>query len=458
MGRKFDFDYIIIGSGPAGSTAARILAQNKKIRVAIIENYIYGGSNLGTRDIPYLVGQSFAHTFYNLQQSPAIGAQKLHFNYPAAISHQTAVAKLLGAGDKKSLEDIGVTCIEGSAKFLDDHTIAVNEQTFTSNFFIIATGSTLATGNISGLNTVDYLTPITAFKLRHLPKLIVIVGGGATGCEIAEYYAKLGIKVIIMEQSSRLLPNEDPEAGNTLRDYFAHELGIIVATDSKVLAIENDGVAKRIIFRSGQQEKMVRIEHVVLATGSVPATANLDLKNAGVRTRESGAIMANKLFQTTAKNIYAIGDCLGNVNSSTERAEYEGSILADNLLHKTKNIVSYKGFIRLVNTDPQIASVGRTEAKLEKKRIKYAKAVIDIKSLPASTVDGLDYGFIKLIVSRRTNHILGATIMAPGAALMTEELSLALRHHISIRELASTPHIANSYNYAIKLAAKQLVK
>ncbi len=457
MSKKFDFDYIVVGSGPAGNAAAHILATNKNNRIAITENHIIGGNNIGTRDIPYLVGQSFAHNYYKVQQSPATGAQSLHFNYPAIVSHQNAIAKLLSSHSKQSFDKANIVYLDGFARFQDSHTILVKDQQYTADNFILATGSTLYTGDIAGLDSVEYLTPNTAFNVRHLPKLIVVVGGGATGCEIAEYYAKLGTKVIIMEQSSRLLPSEDPEAGTTLNDYFTHELGIIVALNSKVIAIENDGVAKRVIFKTKQQEKMIRISHIVLATGSIPAT-DCGLENAGVRLKNNGGVMVNKLFQTTARNIYAVGDCLGNSNSSTERAEYEGSILGDNLLRKTKNLISYRGFIRLVNTDPQIACIGRTEAKLEKKHIKYAKAIIDIKDLPASSVDGLDYGFIKLIISRRTNHILGATIMAPGAALMAEELSLVLRHHISIRELASTPHIANSYNYAIKLAAKQLVK
>ena len=127
-------------------------------------------------------------------------------------------------------------------------------------------------------------------------------------------------------------------------------------------------------------------------------------------------------------------------------------------MNKNKNLVDHKGFIRIVNTDPQIAIVGRTEAQLDKRRIKYDKAIVFIKDLPVSTIDNLNYGFVKIIVSRRTDHILGATIMAPGAALTAEELALALRHHLTIHEVASTPHVTNNYSYAVKLAAKQSIK
>ena len=456
MSKKFDFDYLVIGSGPAGSTAALILATNKKSHVAIAEGSIFGGSNLATRDIPYLVGQKFAHIFHEIKQAPEIGTQNLHFNFPTTVSHQTAVAKLLGAGSTQIFENAKITCLKGFAHFLDDHTVAIGDKKFTSNVFVLATGTSLFTGDIIGLDTVGYLTPSSALRLRRLPKAITIVGGGPTGCEIAEYYAKLGSKVVLLEKASHLLPNEDKEAGLMLRDYFTHELGITVGTSAKVVAIESDSIAKRTIFKLKDQDKMVRSDCIVLATGSKPNT-DCGLENASIRLKPTGEILVNKLFQTTAKNIFAIGDCIGGNSSSTERAEYEASILADNLINKSKNIVDHKGFIRVVNTNPEIASVGRTEAQLDKRHVKYNKSIVLIKDLPASVIDGLDYGFVKLIISRRTNHLLGATIMAPGASYLAEELALALRHHLTVRELASTPHIANNYSYAVKLSAKKLI-
>ena len=456
MNKKYNFDYTIIGSGPAGSTIATLLAANKKHRVCLVEGQAFGGSNLCTRDIPYLVGQSFAHNFYKLNTSSEIGGQTLHYNFPSISSHQSAVTALLGADDASRFENLGITCIKGYAHFLDGHTIAVGDSEYTSENFILATGATLSTGDIFGLDLIKYLTPSDILRLRRLPKSILVVGGGSTGCEIAEYFAMLGTKVVLIEKSSHLLPKEDPEAGDALQKYFKGELGIMVLTDAKVVALESDTLSKRVIFKSGSEEKAIRIDHIVLATGSTPST-DCGLENAGVRLTKSGAVMANKFFQTTAKNIYAIGDCLGGNHSSTERAEYEATVLADNLSHKAKGFANYDGFIRITNTLPTIACIGATESRLNRHHAKYKTAIIRIKDLPASAIDSLDYGFIKITASRRTGHILGATIMAPGAELIAEEISLAIRHHLTALQLASTPHIANSYNYAVKLAAKKLV-
>lgn len=457
MGKKYNFDYLIIGSGPAGGTAARLLAANKKLRIGLVEAQDFGGSNLCARDIPHLVSQSFAHDFYNLSIAPEMSNQTLHFNFPSIASHQIAITTLLGAGDTTRYKSLGITCISGYAHFLDSHTIAIGDNQYTAENFILASGAKTSTGDIIGLDSVRCLTPDEVPRLRRQPKFVFIIGGGPTGCEIAEYFAKLGTKAIIMEQASSLLPKEDPEAGNALRDYFTNELGVMVVTDSKVVALEKDGTAKRVIFKSGSEDKVVRVDCVVLATGSTPCT-DYGLENAGVRLNKNGGIMANKFFQTTTKNIYAIGDCLGGNHSSTERAEYEASILADNILHRSKGFADYKGFIRFINTCPSVACVGSTEARLKRHRAKYKTSIVYLRNLPAAIVDGLDYGFVKIIASPRTGHILGATIVAPHAELMATELSLAIRHRSTILELASTPYMTNSYSYAIKLATRQLIK
>ena len=454
MGKKYDFDYIVVGSGPAGSTVALKLAKKSKKRVAMIESHTFGGSNLNTRDIPYAVSLGFSHTFAKLSNYPEIGGQSLHYNFPTVVSHQEHTTSLLAKESFKKFETTNITCISGQGQLIDEHTIAVGEKQYTTANFILATGSKLDTGKIVGLDSVNYLTPDTALKVRRLPKFALVVGGGPTGCEIAEYFAELGAKVIIMESASRLLPKEDEETSDAITEYFTTELGIMVVTNANVVALEQDNISKRVIFNTNHQEKFVRIDCIVLATGSKPCT-DYGLENANVKYTENG-ITTNRLFQTSAKNIYAIGDALGG-ESSTELAKYQASILSANLIEKAKNLANYKGFIRLVNTYPEIATIGSTEAELNKRKIKHKKSIVYLKELPASKTERLDYGFVKIIADHN-NRILGATIVAPNAGLMAEEISIAIRHRLTTLEIASTPHIANSFNHAIKLAAKRILK
>ena len=453
MGKKYNFDYIIIGGGPAGYTAAFTLAKTKK-RIALVEESIYD-DNFISRDIPYATSLDFAHTFFKFTHYPEMSGQDLHYNFPTIVAHQNTVINSFLEEQKTLLEKNNITHLEGPAHFLNSHTIAVNDVQYSSETFILATGSELKTTGIAGLETSKYLTPTTAIRIRRLPKYAFIIGGGPTGCEIATYYAELGAKVIIMEKEPRLLPREDEETSACLTEYFTHKLGILVVANAEVVAIEEDKVSKQVIYKTGNQEKSVRIDNIILATGFKPRL-DCGLENAGVKVKPNGVIATNNSFQTTAKNIYAIGDCLGN-ESSTERVEYQASLLASNLIKKGKSLPSYHGFARVTNTSPEIATVGFSEARLKKLKRKYKKSIVYFKDLPISKITRSSYGFVKILTDRK-NHVIGATIVAPHASLMISELSVAVRHHLTVLELTGTPHISNDYPLAIKLAAKNLVK
>ena len=452
MKRKNDFDYIVIGSGPAGSTAALFLAKAKK-RVALIEEHFFGGTNLNTRDIPYYTALRSANLYHKVLSAPEFTNQDISISLPNLLSHQLKAIIKAGGNDKKPYEEAGVVCLHGPANLLNKTTVAVGDQQFTTNSFILATGSRLKTSEISGVDSVSYLTPESAIKVRRLPKVAIVIGAGSSGCEIAEFYAKLGTKVILLEMADRILPHEDPEVGQAITDYFTRELGMIVLPNCKVVALEQQQGTKRIIFHNGNSEKYVQTDCVILATGSQPYL-EYGLENAGIKYKNSG-ITTDRLFQTSTKNIYAIGDSLGG-ESSTARAEYQGMLLAYNLIHKAKNTPSYNGFVRTTKTCPEIATVGLTEDDLIKRDRKYKKAVIKLQDTIIGKITDDKYSFVKLICDKKTDRVLGCTIVSPNAELIAEEMSFAIRHHIPAIEIASTPHPTNNYNYMIKLAAKEL--
>ncbi len=449
MGKKYDFQYIVIGSGPAGSTAAIELAKHKK-KVALVEGRFFGGTNLNTRDLPYATALDFSHAYRKLLSYPELAHQDIPFNFPTISARQLKVIVEAGGNNKQPFEQHGITCIKGFATFLDKHTISVGNQKYTANVFILATGSRLKVLEIAGTDSVDFLTPESAIRIRRLPRVVAVVGAGASGCEIAEYYAELGTKVLLFEMAEHILPREDAEVGSTLASYFTNKLGISVLPSSRVVALESDGISKRIVFHSDNLERMVRVESVVLATGSQP-NLNCGLENAGIKFKAAG-ITVDKYFQTSAKNIYAIGDCIGR-DSSTERAQQEGFTLANNLANHTKTLLNYQGFIRTVNTFPEVAVIGLNEYDLAKRDRKYKKSFIKFDELAISHIENFHHGFIKLLADRQ-NHLLGATVVAPHASLLITELAIVLRHNLSVLELASTPHIFNNYSHALKLAAK----
>ena len=428
MGTKYDFDYIIIGSGPAGLTSAIILAKARK-RVALVEGKSLGGANVNTRDIPFSEALKFSHAYHQLLSHPAVHGQALHYNLPTLSAHQDRIISHLTETYTKLIQDHGITLIPGYAHFLDEHTIAVGGNNYTATTFIIATGAHLKATEISGLDQVNYLTPDTALRPRRLPKFIVVAGGGPTGVEIASFYAELGVKTMILERSSRLLPREDKEASSVVTDHLVNDLGVIVITNARLVALEQDQTSKIVIFTEAGHEKMVRTDTIALATGSEPSL-DLGLENAGVKYKRTG-IIVDKFFTTSAKNIFAIGDATGTANSSTPRAEYEARVLTSNLLNKSKTTPSFANSTRLIDTTPLVATVGLNEKDLLARDQKSKHHIIKL-----TTLNQFDdpTGFIK-VHTDPAGHILGATIVSRHASALAKSLALAISHRLTISDL-----------------------
>lgn len=453
MGKRFDFEYIVIGGGAAGTTAALKLAKNKR-KVAIIEQNKWGGASTVSRDVPQRALFSFSHLYAQAVAGTKFGISSatLRYNYPSVL-HWKERAVVKASPKKKDLETAGVVCLKGKAHFTGTNDIAVGDAQISANKFIIATGAEMAEDGISGLDNVNYLTPATALSIERPPRAVLVVGGGASGCEIAQYYAELGAKVVIVELSSRLLPKEDIEVGEVMEQFFAKKLGVKVFTSTRVIALEKDKNAKKVIFMHGGQEKAVRVETVVLATGSKPAT-DLGLQNAKVSFDKTG-IVVDRALQTSARNIMAVGDVIGG-DSSTERAIYTAEIAVQNLLERNKTFVNFDGFMRVVETDPKIATVGLTEDALAKRSKKYKKVVVPLSAVQASATTDNRIGFLKLLADHQ-GKLVGATAICPEAPEILQEAALIIRHKLPLVEIASTPHVTGSWTELLRVAAKQLI-
>lgn len=451
---KFNFDLIIIGSGTAGSAAA-FSARRAGLKVAIVENSLWGGLALNSRDLPF----NSATTFSNLYHDSIVGSRfgisskTLRFNFPTFRKWLELSKKRSGANSKKAFEDAGIVCLKGIAHFLSPYELSVGEETFSAKKFIIASGSVLNQGGILGLESVKCLTPENALDLKSLPKTMTIIGGGATGCEFAEFFAALGVKVQILELSSRLLPKEDIEAGSVLQKYFEEEFKIKVLTEARVYELSNSKADIKLTYLRGGVEKSLKTETVLLATGTLP-NLDLGLENAGVKFDKNG-IKTNEFFQTSMKHIYAAGDCLGN-ESSAERAAYEGTAACLNLIKKEKNTVRYDIFPRVVSVNPGIVSLGRTELECRKDKLKYERIFVPISEIPASNTNDFRVGFLKFLVDKKKKTLFGATLMSKDAELMISELSLTMKNNLPVSELAKIPHVSTSFSELLHLAAEKV--
>ena len=457
MSKKLDYDLIVIGSGPAGASAA-LLSAKAGLKTAIVEKDKWGGSSLNHSDIPSKALFEFSHLYHKTSDGSRLGISSatLRYNYPTAQNWKSLAMRRAGAGSKKIFESAKIACFSGFASFLSPYELAVKNQVISAPRFIIATGSKLSSGDISGIESVVCLTPADALNLNRPPKSVFVAGGGSTGVELANYFAELGSQVILGELANRILPKEDKEVGEILERYFENRLHMKILTSSRVVAVEKSSKPglKKVIFRRGGQEKTVEVAAIVLATGSNPVT-NLGLENAGVAYDANG-IHVDEHLRTKIKHIYAAGDCLGG-ESSTERSAYEGALAASNLIGKSKAPRDYNGFIRVIDTYPSVATTGLTEEECTQKHISYKKAILPLSTISASNTSDFTLGFAKLLADPK-GRILGGTIVCPESALVIQELAIAVCHKLTVDALASAPHVSSSWSEIIRLTSRQLAK
>ena len=473
--KKYDYDLIVIGGGAAGMAGAMMAATNGK-KVAIIEKNLIGGRST-ICGFTQLIASRFSQLLYRAREGASFGLNSDHLkvNLPSMYSEIQNNTETYIEMRKKELEEAKIDIIQSLARFISPIEVAINDRTLTAKKFLIATGTNLYTDEITGLFDVDYLTSSEIYLgLPRIPKVVLVVGAGQDGVEAAEFLANLGSSVILVDMDERILPKEDPEVAKIIEAKFNRKKNIKILTETKVIALENDGmqtlptgrktkVIKAILAR-GEQRKSVRIETVVLATGQKPEL-DLGLENANVKYETTGIVVSNQM-QTSNKNIFAAGGVsfikenkkISDILfSSYEKDSYEGAIAASVAFNgRSKTIVENNGFVRMTNIYPKVASVGMTEDQCILSGIKYTAAISGLTQKTATWSPSAEDGFVKILCNRE-KKILGATIVAPNADILMQEISLAMRNGLSVVDIAAAPHVGMSLAEAVRVTARKLL-
>lgn len=451
----FDYDLIVIGSGAGGSAAATIAAREGQ-RVAIVEADTFGGDSPNWSDVPTKALLHVAHLYDEAKHGARFGlrAGTIGYNYPSLRAWKELAVKRTGAGgNRKYYENEGIHTFQGAAHFLTPNEISVNRRHLSASQFLIATGSYWVAPQIQGLTTVSYLTPRTILEVMRPPKSLYIIGAGTIGVEMAQLMATFGTKVYLAEIASRILPQEDEEVGLLMERILKEQKGVTSLTQTRTLAIVKDGVGKRITYNRGGVEKSIHVDEVLIATGRVPSV-DLGLENASITYTPKG-IETNEFLQTSARHIYAAGDVLGH-NGHTHTAILESRVAAHNLLHpKSRTSPDYTATSRLTFTYPGIASVGLSEDDCLKRDLQINTAIAPLNIIARSNTSDFRDGFVKLITDKK-GVVLGATIVAPHSAETIHELALAVKHQMTARQIAETPHAFLSWSEAVLVAAAKL--
>lgn len=451
---KLDYDLIVIGSGAAGSIAALTVAHADK-KVAIVEMNEFGGESPNWGDIPLHSLLHVANLYDSVRNGAHFGLRSstLGYNFPSLMQWKNKVISRTGAGgNKRYYEQQGIDTFHGRAHFISPNELSVGRKRITAHNILIATGSHFTLPDFYGIESITPLNPRTALELNRSPKSLFIIGGGPTGVEYAQLFATFGTKIYISEVGSRLLPDEDEEVGDTIAGIFHKKYNTQCLTESQVVAVEKKGLGMRVTYSRGGTEHSVYVDDILVTNHRTPST-DIGLENAHVTYSQAG-IDVNTHLQTSAKHIYAAGNVLGD-NHPTHIALMQGRIVARNILSKEKTAPNYLGTPKLTHINPGVASVGLTENECIKRDLTIKQAMAPLGITARSNTNDFRDGFVKLIADK-DNVIIGASIVAPGAAEAIHELTLAIKYSMTAYEVASTPHAFLSWSDAVRIAATKL--
>ena len=452
------FDLIIIGGGSAAFSAA-IKAEGLGLTTLMVNAGLdFGGTcvNVGCVPSKNLIRAAETVRLATHSNFKGIKPKGADIDFTQIIKDKKALVSTLQqhkymdvVSDFKNL-----TMLKGWAEFVDNKTILVNgKDTYTAANIIIATGATTNIPSIEGLNKVGYLTNVSLFDLEEKPKSLTIMGAGYIGLEIAMAYNRLGVKVRIIEFTDRPLRSQTKDITDVLVEQMKSE-GIEILPNFRAFKFEKKGNDTIIHCNcpDGSTTQIVEKGHIVVATGTKPNTSKLGLENIGLKLTESGHIIVNEKMETNISNIYAVGD-VTITPAFVYTAATEGSTAVHNAFSSTKTSIDYSSLPWVVFTDPQIAGAGIDENEAEKKEIPFEVSKLDLIHVPRALAAQDTRGFIKLIRNTETDKLIGARVVAPEGGELIQQLSMAIKFGITVKDLAESFYPYLTLGESVKLAA-----
>jgi pyruvate/2-oxoglutarate dehydrogenase complex dihydrolipoamide dehydrogenase (E3) component len=359
----------------------------------------------------------------------------------------------------KQLESGRFKFIRAHARFLDPHTVVLdNGKKLNARHFVIATGSSVAPSPLPALDDIGFLTSDDALALKQLPKSLIILGGGAIACEFAQFFARFGVQVTLIQRSEQILKEFDADAGAAIETVFRRE-GIQIHTGTKLLGAKRRGRLKSVQFEQGGRTVSVSAQEILFALGRVPNTAGLALDQAGVQT-ERGRVVANEFMQTTAPHIYAAGDCTGP-HEIVHIAIQQGETAVYNFTHpRRKRAMDYRLLLSVVFTEPQVAIAGLTEKAARAQGVPYVAANYPFNDHGKSLIMEAKDGFVKLLAHPKSGEILGGACVGPVGGELIHEIAVAMAKRMTVQELAVVPHyhptLAEIWTYPAEELAEKI--
>ena len=447
-------DLVVIGAGSAGFSAA-IRASELGARVALIGAGTIGGTCVNIGCVPSKTLIRAAETLHQAKAAwwrfAGITAIAQLTDWSALMAQKDALVAGLREAKYAALlpEYDAIRYIEGAAWFTEDGLIA-GDARFPAERVVIATGASPAVPPIPGIGDVAFLTSTTALALDRLPRSLLVIGGGVIGCELGQMFARFGVAVTIVCRS-HLLPGFAPEVVAALTGYLGEE-GIAVRCGVAYHRIRRGeaGIALDVML-DGRPET-ITAEQVLVATGRVPNTGGLDLAAAGITVDARGAIVVDTFLRTTRPGVYAAGDVTGQ-DQFVYMAAYGAKLAAENALTGNTRRYDARAMPEVVFTDPQAARVGLTDSEARAQGLAVRTVTLPLGPVPRALAARDTRGLVKLVAEADSLRLLGAQILASEGADSIQTAVLAIRHGLTVTDLAETLFPYLTTVEGLKLAA-----
>ena len=448
---QFDYDIVVVGGGPGGYVSA-IRAAQLKHKVAIVESNDLGGVCLNWGCIPTkaLLTNAKVYDYIKNAKKYGINIPSYEVDWKKVIKRSRDVSKRLSKGIEYLMKKNQISYIPHKGKLLDNNTIILNNRKkITAKHIIIATGGSAKQIPSFKTDGKVIISSKEAMVLEEIPKNLTIIGAGAIGVEFAHLYNAFGSNVTLIEGLDRIVPNEDEDVSKELTKIFTKRK-INILTSSKV-----NGVRKSKGYATVDVDghKPIKADKVLVAIGVTGNVSDLGLETLGIKTN-NGFISVNEFMQTNIDNIYAIGDVCGPPLLA-HVASYEGVLASEHISDHKVDGMRYDNIPACTYCDPEIASVGLTEAEANQQGYKIKVGKFPFSALGKALADGNRDGFVKIIYDDKYGELLGCHIIGKNATNIITEIAIARNLETTYHEVLKTVHPHPTLSEAIQEATAE---
>ncbi|MCC6497317.1 MAG: NAD(P)H-quinone dehydrogenase [Propionibacteriaceae bacterium] len=457
-------DVVIIGGGPGGYEAA-LVARQLGGRVTLVERRGLGGSAVLTDVVPSKTLIAAAEVMTKIRSAEEVGLQlvtregglrdAVEVDLGKVHSRIRALAQAQSADIAERLLGDGIRIIAGSARLDGPQrvvaTTADGEETIAADIVLVATGAHPRELDTARPDGERIFTWTQIYDLDRVPEHLIVVGSGVTGAEFASAYQALGVQVTLVSSRHQVLPGQDDDAARVLQQVFEGS-GMTVLNGSRALAATRRGDEVVVQLAGGGE---VVGTHCLMAVGAIPNTAGLGLAEAGVELSASGHVIVDRVSRTTARGVYAAGDCTG-VNALASVAAMQGRIAMWHSLGDSVAPLDLRTVSANVFTSPEIATVGCSQADIDSGAVRGLAMMLPLRGNARAKMQALTDGFVKVFCLPTTGIVVGGVVVAPSASELIHPLSIAVRNKLTVDQLAETFTVYPSLSGSVAEAARRL--